>query len=265
MATVRARAARAAVAAVNRLARTSRLVLEEIDAPAVVGPSYSLDGLSTDHNHDFLQDERFRAAYQRAVQAGGFDFGIPWRVHVALWVAEQASHLEGSFVECGVGRGFISSAVLQHLPWESLAKDFYLFDTFTPHNVQVDAASEQRPHYAADVATVSSNFAEWSRVHLVPGRVPDTLGSIAVGSVAYLHVDMNHPDPEVAAVRWFWPKLVTGGWLLLDDYAYAGCEPQKQAMDEVAADLGFTILSLPTGQGLAVKHGRSSSAVSGGG
>lgn len=64
---------------------------------------------------------------------------------------------------------------------------------------------------------------------------------------------MNHPDPEVAAVRRLWPHIVHGGWLLFDDYAFVHCENQKRALDAVAESLGFRILSLPTGQGLAVK------------
>ncbi len=253
MGTLKARAVTSAVALMNRLGRDWRLELVPRTAEPAAATAYSQDFLTTEHNHDFMRDPSFDAAYQRGVQAGGFDFGIHWRVHVALWVAEQSSHLPGDFVECGVGRGFISSAVLQHLPWDALDKDFYLFDTFTPHNVQSDSPGTKRPHYAHDLATVAQNFAEWDRVHLVPGKVPDTLTASGVGDVAFLHVDMNHPDPETAAVRWFWPKLVPGGWLLLDDYAYVSCEAQKRAMDEVATELGFSILSLPTGQGLAVK------------
>jgi hypothetical protein len=100
---------------------------------------------------------------------------------------------------------------------------------------------------------VEANFAEWLRVRLVPGMVPDTLTTIDLERVAYLHVDMNHPAPETAAVRYLWPRLVPGGWLLLDDYAFYGFVEQKRAMDAVARDLGFAILSLPTGQGLAQK------------
>jgi hypothetical protein len=219
---------------------------------------YAQDGLWSTHNHEFMEDPAFAAAYKRAAHAGGFDYGIPWRVHVALWVAQQAAQLEGDFVECGVGRGFVSSAILEYLPWDELGKHFYLFDTFTPYNPQ-DAKRAALPHYAQDLATVEANFAEWLRVRLVRGMVPDTLTRVDLDRVAYLHVDMNHRAPETAAVRYLWPRLVPGGWLLLDDYAYCGYLKQKRAMDAVADDLGFAILSLPTGQGLAQKSPASTS------
>jgi hypothetical protein len=46
---------------------------------------------------------------------------------------------------------------------------------------------------------------------------------------------------------------VPGALVLLDDYAYAGFEPQKLAMDSAAAGKGVRVASLPTGQGLVLK------------
>jgi hypothetical protein len=47
--------------------------------------------------------------------------------------------------------------------------------------------------------------------------------------------------------------MPAGAVVLLDDYAFTGCEAQKQAIDELAEELSFTTLSLPTGQGLIIK------------
>ena len=59
--------------------------------------------------------------------------------------------------------------------------------------------------------------------------------------------------PEVAALNYFWPRLLPGAFVLLDDYAYSGFGEQKAAMDELARAKNIQILSLPTGQGLLVK------------
>ena len=65
--------------------------------------------------------------------------------------------------------------------------------------------------------------------------------------------DMNCAPPEVAALEHFWPRLVSGAVVLLDDYAYLGFESQKRAMDEFAGYHGIAICSLPTGQGLLLR------------
>ncbi|WP_278246430.1 hypothetical protein [Yoonia tamlensis] len=71
--------------------------------------------------------------------------------------------------------------------------------------------------------------------------------------MASIHIDMNNPQPEIAALRFVWDRIVTGGSVLLDDYAQKDYEPQKVAMDALCAQMGLHILSLPTGQGFIIK------------
>jgi hypothetical protein len=248
---MKGRASTAMVSTLNKFGRTSQLVLLP-KTGVQAGSAYTQDGLWTAHNHEFMQDPVFASAYRRAVRAAGYDYGTHWRVHVALWAAMQAAGVPGDFVECGVGRGFVSSAILEFLPWKSMERRFYLFDTYTRQNPQIGNESP-RVYYADDVQTVRTNFSEWPDVHVIQGLVPDSLVEPDIQAIAYLHIDMNHPVPETAAVRMLWPRLVPGGVLLLDDYAFDGFHAQKVAMDQVAKEMGFNILSLPTGQGLAVK------------
>lgn len=81
----------------------------------VDGPlSYKQDGLYTLHNCEFMLDPGFVAAYERGIKAAhGKDFCWHWRVYVGLWVAQNAVKREGDFVECGVGNGFLSSAIMK--------------------------------------------------------------------------------------------------------------------------------------------------------
>lgn len=226
------------------------------------GDWYDQDGLQTLHNHDFMREPRFRRAYERGVQAAGVDYAIHWRMHVALWVASSAARLPGDFVECGVNKGAVSSAVMQYLDWNSLDKTFYLLDTFGGLDTrQIDdetVASRNKAwvetgYYESDVERVRRNFAEWRNVRIVQGAVPDTLPQVDTETVAYLHVDMNHAPPEVAAVDYFWPMLQPGAFVLLDDYGYFGFRGQKEAMDACAARKDVPVLTLPTGQGLMQK------------
>lgn len=216
-------------------------------------PLYAEDGLWTYHGHAFTEDERFTKAYARAVRAGGFDYRIRWRVHTILWAAERAQALEGAFVECGTGRGFMASAICDYLGWTD--RQFDLYDTFcptSPDGCGVQAANgEVNPFYASGPGPVAGNFAEWPGVRLVIGRIPDTL--LDTESVAFLHVDLNHAAAEEAALRHFWPRLVPGASVILDDYGFQGLEPQRETVDRLGRELGFHVLALPTGQGLATR------------
>ena len=86
--------------------------------------SYSQDGITSIHNHDFMSDPAFINAYDRGVKAAGKDYGWHWRVHIGLWAARTAVTLPGDFVECGVNAGFMSSSIMCDLDWNRRGKTF---------------------------------------------------------------------------------------------------------------------------------------------
>ena len=228
---------------------------------------YAQDGLFTMHSDHFRRDEAFRAAYARGVKAGqGLDPKMEWRVHVALWAASTASRAAGDFVECGVNAGFVSSAIMQSLDWRNSGKRFYLIDTFSGPVLsqysqrEIDSGRDAVAKsalaagaYVTDMERVRANFSEWPNALVVQGTVPDVLETLSFGEVAFLHLDMNCALPERAALEFFWSRISPGGIVLLDDYTYFGHGSQAEAIDAVAARLGFKVLALPSGQGLIVK------------
>ena len=229
---------------------------------------YDEDGLFTIHNDHFRRDPAFKAAYQRGVEANNnLDPHFEWRLHVALWAASSALGAAGDFVECGVNTGFMSSAIMAGLDWGLVARRFYLIDTFARPVMSQFSADEVRDGrrklaedymaagaYETDLARVRANFSEWPNAVVVEGSVPDVLPKVNTTSVAFLHIDMNCAYPERAALEYFWERLSPGAFVLLDDYAYHGFENQADAIDTLGRSLGFSVLSLPTGQGLIVKR-----------
>lgn len=223
---------------------------------------YDEGGLLSIHNHEFMDEPQFKAAYDRGVKACGIDNAMRWRAHVALWAALKAKDLPGDFVECGVNRGMLTTVIMTYLNWNSLNKRFFLFDTFRGLDEKQIGAEEKAlgrtpggdPNYSECFEEVKANFAEFKNVVFVRGIIPDTLASSQVGQVAYLSIDMNCVAPEIAAANYFWDKLVPGAVIVLDDYAFYGYRPQKLAFDQFAREKGTSVLSLPTGQGLMIKN-----------
>jgi hypothetical protein len=235
------------------------------------GHIYDQDGLKSIHNHEFMDDPVFQKAYQRGVRAAGTDYRWHWRVHVGLWAASCSSKLDGDFVECGVNRGFLSSAIMEYLKWDTLGKHFYLLDTFkglderfVSKEEKEGGVIEKSKHlldtgfYVSGIDSVKANFSEWKNVTLIEGAIPDTLPQIQAERIAYLHLDINCAPPEIAAIEFLWERLVPGAFILLDDYAYQGYRPQKIAMDGFARRKRLKVLSLPSGQGLLIKPASSS-------
>lgn len=251
----------------NKPAQTAPVQIDPAKLQMLRAATYAQDGLLTIHNSDFRKDPDFQRAYARGLKAAhGMEYNWHWRVHVALWAARTTLRLPGDFVECGVNCGFLSSAIMELLDWNKTERTFWLLDTFT--GLDLDGissekndpgASERNDHhfksglYTKDVESVRRNFAEWPKAKIVVGPVPGTLSEITSEQVAFASIDMNSAPPEIEAMEFLWPRMVSGGMIVLDDYTYGDNFQQNQDTDSFAARQGVTVLALPTGQGIIVK------------
>jgi hypothetical protein len=209
------------------------------------------------HVADFCEDPRFVAAYKKGRSTGSWGkVDLRWRAYTACWAAELALRLPGDFVECGVNRGGLALAVMEYVNFKATNKQFFLVDTFCgfPEEMRNTAAVVNANSYDDCYPQVVETFRPFQQVRIIRGSVPTALEEVDAEKVCYLSVDMNCSEPEIAALRFFWPKLVAGAMVVLDDYAYSEYyRRQKDAFDALGKELGFRVLSLPTGQGLIIK------------
>ncbi len=224
--------------------------------------TYANDLLYTYHNCDFITEPKFAESYKLCKEIGGDllrNYDIQWRVHVLCWAASQGAKLEGDFVDCGVYTGFCTRAIVNYVDFKTLNKKYYLMDTFQGLDEKYSTAYELERNnklgYAHTVKLfdqVKNTFKDFN-VELVKGPIPETLPLANPSKVAFLSIDMNTAAPEIAAMDYFWDKMVSGAMIVLDDYGYPGCLNQKLAHDEWAKSKNVKILSLPTCQGLIIK------------
>lgn len=232
----------------------------------VQGPlTYNSDGLATQHNADFLREPRFAAAYARGmdtIRSRRATLQVGWRVQTCCWAAQHGLHLDGDFVECGVFTGIYSRAIVEYVDFnQENDRRFWLLDTFQGIAEEQLTEPERRlgvdrmnRKYAGDCYDeVKATFAPFPNVQIVKGAVPFTLEQVRADKVAYLSIDMNAAAPEIAAMEYFWDKLVRGAVVVLDDYGFRAHIVQKLALDRFAASRGVGIMPLPTGQGLIIK------------
>jgi O-methyltransferase len=216
------------------------------------------DGVITLHDASFAADPRFDAAYRAGEATGSWSgASIRWRAHVACWAASIGARLEGDFVECGVNRGGLARTVADFVGLASTGRRFWLLDTYEGLDASKLSVSERarasKWTYEPCHEAVQRTFADLPGARIVRGPVPDTLAQVDAQRVAYLSLDMNCAAPEVAAFQHFWPLMSPGAIVLLDDYGWAGHEEQRDAFNALSRELGFTILSLPTGQAVIAR------------
>jgi len=240
--------------------------LQYLASKALPDRFYCEDALITTHTHSFTKDTDFVRAYSVGLQfTGGRDPGNRWRINTAIWAAKQAMTVPGDFVECGVNYGQTSAAIMEALSWTDTAeRTFWLVDSFhglDPRLAKSDSASGHYSKYSKATSTgfYNTDFEStrnafgrcFPRTQVVKGWVPDCLQESAPAKgVAFLHLDLNSPEAEVAAFQHYRARMPVGSIVLLDDFAYTGHENIHRVWSKFASEAGLNILALPTGQGL---------------
>jgi hypothetical protein len=84
--------------------------------------------------------------------------------------------------------------------------------------------------------------------------VPDSFSEALPERIAFLHLDMNSSNSEIAALDILFDRVSPGGAIVFDDYGWLSYQAQQHAEDAFMAERGHRILELPTGQGLVIKH-----------
>lgn len=185
----------------------------------------------------------------------------------------HARRVPGAIVECGVWRG--GSVLAAALTLRSLGVDdreIHLFDTFAgmPPPSAVDryvtggsaddhlaATGENSAVWAkASLAEVERNLSASGypreRLHFVAGRVEETLPERAPAVIALLRLDTDWYESTRHELRHLYPRLVSGGVLILDDYGE--WEGARLATDEFLAEEGAELLLVRvSGARVAVK------------
>jgi O-methyltransferase len=243
-----------------------RFLFKDIISKQTFNPNkwhYRSDGVATFNNIEFLSDPEFTKSYNALIEAYGWNPGLYWRVHHFIWAVNMTRNLPGNWVECGVGRGGLMSSALESFPeWASSGKRLFLFDTFLPYFTGDDGSQKSTNgvnelYYAIDEKSVRKNFSKWVNIEFCVGNVFDTINPnmiSKVNEISILSIDLNHADPEEYVFRNFWPLVIKGGIVILDDYLAINREKQKLRMDNLSKELNFSILSCPSGQGIIVKN-----------
>ena len=204
-----------------------------------------------ERNISALDDTAFRRAWESNNQNMS-DVAVLWRRYILCCSAYHCVNLEGDFVECGVLFGTAVKTVIDFFGKENFVKTFWAYDTFDINPIEGHTFKGQG---SGTFEKVKARFDGYNNVRLVKGLLPESLTGNSPKSIAYLHIDMNKAEYEIAVLDELFDKLVPGGILILDDYEWSGpYREQKIKEDEWFEARNYRVFPLPTGQGIVLKR-----------
>lgn len=187
-----------------------------------------------------------------------------------------ARGIPGSIVECGVGKGgSVMAAALKLRALQAGDREIYLFDTFAGMtepgdedlSYQGEPARDQYLRQRVDDHTtdwcfgtlddvrraVSGTGYDPARLHLIEGKVEDTIPGNAPDQIALLRLDTDWYQSTHHELVHLFPRLSPGGVIIIDDYGY--WQGARKAVDEyiLENDLRLMLHKIDHSSRIAVK------------
>lgn len=169
----------------------------------------------------------------------------------------------GAFVECGVWRGGSAMAAALRILETGRTRDLWLYDTYegmtepTDHDVRERDELNAKEHFAMSRAAQPSARSDWfraeatledvernmastgypmERVQLIRGSVEQTIPVQAPDTIALLRLDADWYESTKHELIHLFPRLQSGGILIVDDYHY--WRGSRKAVDEYFVECG---------------------------
>lgn len=204
-----------------------------------------------DHGRVILDDGNFREIFTRFSDENWTSFERKWNLKELLKLTHR---LSGDFAECGVFRG--GSAYLMCQVAQLDHKQVHLFDSFAGLSKPAEHESE---HWSpGDLAVgeeeVHTNLREFDNFHTYAGWIPERFADVSSHTFSFVHIDVDLEQPTRDSIEFFYPRLVPGGVLLLDDHGSAMCPGARATALDYFANQPEQVMDLATGQGLVIKQ-----------
>jgi len=186
----------------------------------------------------------------RRIRAAGLDWPLEGLTMVGLDRLDDlqacvesvvADGIAGDLIEAGAWRG--GASILMRATLDSLGEErtVWVADSFQgfPPGEPGEAGVPLSAYdfLAAPLDEVHESFARLGcerGVRFVPGFFEETLPALRDERWAIVRLDADTYAPTRLALRSLYPRLATGGYLILDDYgSFAGC---RRAVDEFRAE-----------------------------
>jgi hypothetical protein len=222
------------------------LAAEEL--AAAVYPRYKF----SEFGRSYLEDEAFLDYYTRFMDPGNWHSLD--RKYVLNELLKQVQLIGGDIAECGVYKG--ASAFLMCRALSGASSLVHLFDSFQglAEPLPIDGSYWRKGALSTGEQTLIDTLIGFENYRVYKGWIPERFQEVDSLTFRFVHIDVDLFEPTRDSLEFFYPRVATGGMLLLDDHGFRTCPGATKAAEDFFADKPEKLSLLPTGQAFTIKR-----------
>src|SRR5262245_5979149 len=246
---------RLVVSGLNAVLGVAGLAVEEQDELAInrVAQRYGFYWYNAPKKLDIREIDGFRESADRVIGDGRTYLNYD-RLYTLWQGVMNIPSADAAIAEVGVFQGGSARLTAEALRARGIESRFYVCDTFEGHTV-VDKTVDGRHEIGKQFQSTSADkvkkyLSSFPNVRVIVGDFLQTSASLPEHErFGFVHVDVDVYPVTRHCLEYFGPRLVEGGFIVVDDYGFVTCVGAKKAVEEfVAEHAEFRRIHLLTGQ-----------------
>jgi O-methyltransferase len=215
---------------------------------AAVYPKYKF----SEFGRSYLEDEAFLNYYTRFMDPGNWHSLD--RKYLLNELLKQVQHIEGDIAECGAYKG--ASAFLMCRALSGASSLVHLFDSFEglAEPLPIDGSYWRKGSLSTGEQILRDTLVGFENYRVYKGWIPERFQEVDGLTFRFVHIDVDLFEPTRDSLEFFYPRVATGGMLLLDDHGFRTCPGATKAAEDFFADKPEQLSLLPTGQAFTIKQ-----------
>ena len=183
------------------------------------------------------------------------DFAFyPYEAFMIHSIVKTQVSFEGDMAEVGVYQGGSAKLICE----AKKEKTLYLFDTFTglPQLSDDDTHFGEKYWYEnqfsnTSVDSIKKLLEKYENVRIIKGEFPKSGEEITDKKFCFVHLDVDLYKSTIDSLRFFFPKMISGGIILMHDYHSDGIQ---KAFREFKNENDIQVIELTGSQAIIIKN-----------
>lgn len=182
--------------------------------------------------------------------------------HYVLNQLIERAPLNGDIAECGCWRGLSAYQIASRMQKRGFENRFLIFDSFEGlsdfegKDIPLGGIKDKearKKEFACGEDIVRENLKEFKFIDYKKGWIPERFQEASEHQFSFVHIDVDMYQPILDALKFFYPRMIPGGIIVLDDYGFTYFPGAKRATDEFMEDKQDLFIALASGQAFIIK------------